>query len=397
MSKTPISDRERASKKKRRVLYVHNSGDLYGASRSLLRLLGVLDRERFEPFVLLPQKGPLLERMEELNVRVFFEPSLAIISRYDSLAKVILWRLPISVFRILRVIRRHQIDLIHSNSGVIISPAVSAKLSRIPHIWHVRESFEEFSGWRWKFYSAFMKKFAARIVCVSDAMARQFADQANVTVIHNGFSLAEFTVDHAALRKDFRARLDIDSSAIAAGCVGRIKLKRKGQEYLIQAGHLLKSRGVMARYLIVGSPYAGNESHLNELKKQACELDLEKETTFLGELTDPKPAYAAMDIFVLPSAQPEPFGGVVMEAMAMGLPVIATNIGGSLDQVVDGATGFLIPPADVEALADKIQLLAGDAELREQFGAAGRERIATTFNLQIMVRKIESVYDSSFA
>jgi glycosyltransferase involved in cell wall biosynthesis len=70
------------------------------------------------------------------------------------------------------------------------------------------------------------------------------------------------------------------------------------------------------------------------------------EVVLTGELADPKPAYAAMDVFVLPSAQPEPFGGVVLEAMAMRRPVVATAIGGSVDQVVDGETGFLVPPGD---------------------------------------------------
>ncbi|MGZ5021759.1 MAG: glycosyltransferase family 4 protein, partial [Chthoniobacterales bacterium] len=194
----------------------------------------------------------------------------------------------------------------------------------------------------------------------------------------------------------FRAAFGIQPDALVVGCIGRIKLRRKGQEYVIQAAHLLKQRGLIARYLIVGSPYTGNEDHVEELKKLTRNLDLDEEIIFTGELEDPKPAYAAMDIFVLPSAQPEPFGGVVMEAMAMSLPVIATNIGGSLDQVAENETGFLISPADATGLAAKIELLARDAALRERMGLASRERIRTTFNLEKMAREIESAYESSF-
>jgi glycosyltransferase involved in cell wall biosynthesis len=406
MTEIPIGDRETPSKENvaprdsraarpKRILYVHSSADIYGASRSLLRLTGALDRNRFEPFVVLPEDGMLKTRLEALGVPTSIEPSLAIISRYERLAATVLHRLPISTIRLLRLIRSLGIDLVHTNSGVIISAAIAAKLAGVPHVWHVRESFEEFRGWRWKFYSAFMRGFAERILCVSHATAAQFSGSPKAIVIHNGFSLGEFSVDANALGREFRQHFNIADNALVIGCIGRIKLKRKGQEYLVQAMHLLKQRAIRVKGLIVGAPYRGNESHLGELKALVRRLDLDEDMTFVGELADPKPAYAAMNIFVLPSAQPEPFGGVVMEAMAMGLPVIATNIGGSLDQVADGTTGFLVPPADPEALAEKLAQLASNPALRDQMGWAGRERIRTNFSLEEMVRRMESVYDSA--
>jgi glycosyltransferase involved in cell wall biosynthesis len=114
---------------------------------------------------------------------------------------------------------------------------------------------------------------------------------------------------------------------------------------------------------------------------------------FTGELRDPRAAYATMDVAVLPSAQPEPFGGVVMEAMCMSMPVVATNVGGSTEQVADGVTGFLVPPADPAALADKLECLVKDAALRKSFGAAGQRRITERFTLTGMVEKIVRIYD----
>jgi len=122
------------------------------------------------------------------------------------------------------------------------------------------------------------------------------------------------------------------------------------------------------------------------------ELKLESSVVLTGELEDTRLAYAAMDVFVLPSAQPEPFGGVVMEAMSMGVPVIATAIGGSLDQVADGVTGFLIPPSDPQALAEKIELLIRDPALRSRMAQAGPERIGQTFSLEGMVQRLERLY-----
>ena len=128
------------------------------------------------------------------------------------------------------------------------------------------------------------------------------------------------------------------------------------------------------------------------MKALARELGLEKAVVFAGELSDPRPAYAALDIFVLPSAQPEPFGGVVLEAMALERPVIATAIGGSSEQVVPEKTGFLIPPADPHALAEKLRTLLTDPALRDRMGRAGRERIAKDLCLDRTVEGITAIY-----
>lgn len=386
--KTP----EETTPARHRILYVHNSADVYGASRSLLRLLTVLDRARFEPTVVLPETGPLAERLEGLGVDIVIDPSLAIISRYTSKFDTLFLRFLPSIWKLWRLIRRRKIALVHTNSGVIFSPAFAAWLARVPHVWHIRESFEEFRGLAWQTYSAYMRTFSDRIISVSNANAAQFSDRRKVVVIHNGFPLQDFPAISDEQRKQARARFGLAEGDVVSGCVGRIKWVRKGQEFLIEAAHLLKKRGLRMKHLIVGSPYVGNESHLDRLRALVHKLDLTEEIIFTGEVQDTTPAYATMDLFVLPSAQPEPFGGVVIEAMAYRLPVIATNIGGSPDQVAEGATGFLVPPADSEAIASKIELLASDPDLRRRLGAAGRERVANLFSLEQMAKKTEMLY-----
>jgi len=228
---------------------------------------------------------------------------------------------------------------------------------------------------------------------VSEAIAAQFSSREKVAVVNNGFDLSEFPQGNTGMRSDFRKTLGISEEDIVAGVVGRIKWVRKGQEYVVRAIGILKTRGVKVWGLIVGTPFPGNEDHLVRLQDLARELGVEDQLIFTGELADPRPAYAGMDIFVLPSAQPEPFGGVVMEAMAMELPVVATRLGGSVDQVADGESGFLVEPANAEDLADKLEVLAKDAGLRGRMGRAGRERIATKFTLDGMVAQIEKLYE----
>lgn len=382
-----------------RVLYVHNSADLYGASRSLVRLMRTLDRQRFDPVVLLPADGPLATQIREAGAQVIIFQGLSVITRdvfRSWKLPFFLLRIPFSILRLSLIFRREKIDLVHTNTGVILSSGPAAWLLGLPHVWHIRDWFQEFRSF-WKWYERYMVCFSQRIIAVSEAVADQFSNRKKVCVINNGFDPEEFLLEDPQLRPQFRQSWKIPPNAVVVGCVGRIKLVRKGQEVLLQAASILKQRGVFAQYLVVGAPFPGNESHLDALEKIVHDSGLTDSVIFTGEIADPRPAYAAMDLFVLPSAQPEPFGGVVMEAMGMGLPVIATQIGGSLEQVADGVTGYLVPPSDPLALADRLEPLLRNPDLRAAMGTAGRLRLAERFTVDGMVAKIVAVYDSCHA
>jgi glycosyltransferase involved in cell wall biosynthesis len=383
---------EATAAKRLRILYVHNSADIYGASRSLVRLLSTLDRRRFEPSVVLPADGPLKSRIENLQVKVFVDSSLAIIDRYTPWLRLFCYRFPISVWLLYRLIREEQIDLVHTNTAIIFSPGLAAMFAGVPHVWHVRESFDEFRSGLWKIYSTYMRMASNKIICVSNAIAKQFRDRQRVIVVHNGFSLEEFAVDQPRLRREFRQQFNINETDFVVACIGRIKWRRKGQEFLVRSAAILRDAGRPVTLVIVGQPWPGNEDHLVRLRALISELGLQDRVVFTGELPDARPAFAASDVFALPSAQPEPFAGVVMEAMCMGKPVVATAIGGSLDQVVDGETGYLVQPANPDALAEKILVLIADPALRRQMGEAGMERVRTHFALQAMVERLEAVY-----
>ncbi|HMP82020.1 MAG TPA: glycosyltransferase [Verrucomicrobiota bacterium] len=379
-----------------RVLHVHNSADIYGASRSLLRLLTAIDRRRFQPLVVLPETGVLKEKLEAAGVEVLVQPGLSIITRpvFKSW-RILLFMLqfPVSAYRLRRLIRQRGVELVHTNTGVVVSSALAARLAGVPHVWHIRDWFQEF-GAVWPIYSRYIVGGSKKVVCVSNAIAGQFPPGEKLTVIHNGFSLDEFRVPAESLRAEFRARHGLGEGFVV-GCVGRIKLVRKGQEELVRAMGMLKRRGRELRAVIVGAPFPGNEPHLEELHRLARELDVADRIVFTGEMPDPRPAYAAMDVLAMTSAQPEPFGGVVMEAMSMGVPVIATNIGGSLDQVAEGETGLFVPPADAKALAAAIEQLMDDAPLRSRMGRAAVRRIETKFSLSEMVRRLEDLFTNA--
>jgi glycosyltransferase involved in cell wall biosynthesis/ADP-heptose:LPS heptosyltransferase len=378
----------------RRVLHVHNSADIYGASRSLLRLIRTMDREKFKPLVVLPEEGLLKKLIEAQGVEVVLHPGLSIITRraFHSWRMLLFFlRFPLSVFFLWRLIRKRKIEFVHTNTGVIVSPALAAKLAGVPHLWHMRDWFQEFRSF-WPTFSWYVEAMSDRVVAVSNAVADQFTPREHVTVIHNGFSPEEFDVPREHWRTELRNRFGLNGQFVV-GCVGRIKLVRKGQEVLIRATAVLKKRGLNIKSLIVGAPFTGNESHLAQLQSLVRELGVEENVVFTGELADPRVAYSAMDMLAMTSAQPEPFGGVVMEAMSMGLPVVATDIGGSLDQVVDGVTGFFVPPGEPVALADAIEKLMRDPQLHQRMGRAAVKRIEQDFSLKEMTRKIEGIYE----
>ena len=379
----------------KRVLYIHNSADRYGASRSLVRLLRALPRPAWEAVVVLPEDGPLRAELASAGAEIRVMKGLGVITR----PAVATWggrmrfgpRVLRSAAALARLMSRARIDLVHTNTGVIVSAGLAARLARRPHVWHVRDWFQEFQG-VWPAYASYMCWSADQIIAVSKAVASQFPASAGVTVINNGFSLDEFALpapDAAAL---FRARHGL-GDAFVVGCVGRIKAVRKGQEVLVEALALLAAQGRRPRCVIIGAPSPGNETHLVALGELIEARGLSSQVALIGEIPDARWAYPALDVLVLPSAQPEPFGGVVMEAMAMGVPVIATAVGGSVEQVADGETGLLVPAGDPAALAQAIARLMDDPALRRRMAAAGPVRIREHFDLGQMVARIVAVYE----
>jgi glycosyltransferase involved in cell wall biosynthesis len=151
---------------------------------------------------------------------------------------------------------------------------------------------------------------------------------------------------------------------------------------LVQAAALLGDRFPELRYLIVGSVAPGNEDHLYCLKQLIQANALEDKIIFAGDITDIRNVYAAVDVTVVPSIQPEPFGCVVMESMAQGTPVIGSRCGGIPEQIVDLETGMLFEPGNAVELAEALSLLIRNRTLRETMGQAGQERCREVFQMR---------------
>ena len=376
------------------ILFVHNVSDLYGASRSLLRLSGALVRDGHRVYVILPEPGPLAEALRDCGAEVTVQPGLTMITRQNSrtlsgLVRLAMGLLP-SVMEIWAVIRRAKVQLVHTNTALILSPGLAALLARRPHIWHIREFFTDYPR-LWPYHQVLMKALSARVIAVSEAVAQQFRSPSGVSVIPNGFPREEFDSVPLERGDDFRKRFGFQQEVLVA-VVGRIKWRRKGQEVLVAAAALLRDQFPNARFLLIGSPFPGNEEHLVRLQELIQDLKLADRVTITGDVSDIKGAYRGIDISVLTSVDPEPFGGVVIEAMAMGKPVIGTRIGGTTEQIADGVTGLLVAPGDAEQLADALRKLLTAAELREAMGRSGRSRFLERFEFAPFYGRIIELY-----
>ncbi len=225
-----------------RVLFVHNSGDLYGASRSLLRLLPRLQAGGEEVLALLAEDGPLRRLLEVRGIEVSVDPSISIITRQRSSPVRLAWLaagLPLSASRIARFALDRHVDLVHTNTGVILSPALAARRAGIPHVWHIRDSFHEFQR-AWPVHARYILALSRRVIAVSSAIAAQFPTSPKMTVVHNGIALEEFDGDFSYPAEELRRRHRLGGVPVI-GCVGRIKLRRKGQEHLLAAAARLRA------------------------------------------------------------------------------------------------------------------------------------------------------------
>nr|WP_321983551.1 glycosyltransferase family 4 protein [uncultured Lichenicoccus sp.] len=300
--------------------------------------------------------------------------------------------------RLARLIRREGVDLVHARSRAPAWSAwLAARRTRTAFVttWH--GAYSEDLPFKHR-YNAIMAR-GERVIAISRFVAgRLQADYAvgedRLRIIPRGADLAMF--DPSAIRGDRLHALASDWSlpfgARVIMLAGRIT-PWKGHELLLQALARLPADAPPWVCVLVG-PRQREGSHANALLAQAHELGLMKRLRFAGHCDDMPAAYALADIVVVPSLKPEPFGRVVIEAQAMGRPVLVAGHGGAMETVEDGVSGTVFPPGDVGALAQALgRLLALDPGEREALAFRARTHVAEHYGLPAMQRSTLAVYD----
>jgi len=229
-----------------------------------------------------------------------------------------------------------------------------------------------------------------RVIAVSEATGRfhrtyNFVRRTRLDVIHNFVDYRRFAAVDENKRALVRAGFGVAPASLLIGSIADV-IREKGLIHLVRA--LLPVRRVVpaARLLVVGGRSA---SYRAEIERAADQLGVASMITWAGWRSDVADIMQALDVFVLPSLE-ENFPLVIAEAMAAGLPVVATAVGGVPECVSAGETGVLVPPADADALADALIGLLRDASLRRRLGEAAQERVRRLFAPEVQVPRIEA-------
>ncbi|GMV99795.1 MAG: hypothetical protein AMXMBFR84_09340 [Candidatus Hydrogenedentota bacterium] len=231
------------------------------------------------------------------------------------------------------------------------------------------------------------------VITVSDHMKRRILKgptrPERIHVIHTGLGIK--ALESNGSRNEFRASLGIPEDACVVGTVSRVSIE-KGHTHLIDAVHHVQGAHPNVYLLIIGDgPVRA------DLQAQARELGLEHRVVFPGWVQHLPDALAAMDLFAQPSVQQEGLPTAILEAEAAGLPIIASDIGGSRETIEPGVTGVLTPPGDALAIAAAIERLAADPARRREMGDAARRRIETHFSLDRMIQQVDHTYGAALA
>jgi glycosyltransferase involved in cell wall biosynthesis len=370
MLQTSLADstariRNGAAPRRLRIAHVAPGLQLGGLEKLLVEFARHADRSAFELFfVSLSERGPLAEAIEacgwpvaSLNARPGLRPRL--------------------VLRLAGLFRQWNIDVVHThNNGPLIYAATAARLARIPGVVHTRHGQSSRASRRQTALVRLVARLAERIVCVSDDSLRLSVEQGiparKLCRVWNGIDLEQFAYTGPQPRGP-------------AVLVARLS-PEKDIATLLRAVALVVP-GEPAFQLEI----AGDGACLAELQRLASELGIAENVRLLGLVHDVPALLARASLFVLPSLT-EGISLTLLEAMARGLPVVATRVGGNAEVVLDGETGFLIPTGSPAVLAEKILLLWRDPERARRLGQAGRERVERFFNVRAMVGAYEDLY-----
>jgi glycosyltransferase involved in cell wall biosynthesis len=381
------------------ILFVHHANDMYGADIGLLHSIKSLDRQKYSPIVILPSDMPtgmLSTELDRLGVEYHFAHLGILRRKYLTLRAII--PLTIDLLRgvayVRSTARKRCAAMVYTNTFVTVSGAVGGRLAGVPVLWHIREILTMPRPVRWLLYKM-LNLCADRVVCISKAVRDNVLKEApnlesKSVVVYNAVTVAgnNGTRQDIGLREELRVPKDVP----LVGMVGRIS-HWKGQEILAQAAALVLQSYPEAHFVAVGSYFADESHYLEQLKSSIGSLELEERFHLVDYRSNVTDVYRALDIFVLPSIKPEPFGRVTVEAMAQGRAVIATNHGGSVELIEHGVTGMLVPPADPKSLAAAIELLLDDRPLRERMGHAAASYAKENFGLPGHEKQMRAVVD----
>ncbi|WP_190920173.1 glycosyltransferase family 4 protein [Paenibacillus sabuli] len=377
----------------RRIAFYNHTSDVSGAEISLLLTAGAL--QRAEPLLLAPE-GELLRRAREAGLACMpLASHRARLSRNPLRLLGGALGMARAGLRLALAVRRARADAIHANSlraGLMASAYVW--LHRRPVLWHVRDMPP--GGWIGRAIRGVAALTTSGIIGISEpvlAGMRSARLQGRLHLVHNGVALQPMD---ASRREHYRMRLRDELGAagetMVAAIIGQIAPWKRQRDALLAAAELVR-QGHDLQLWVVGEPKfrAENRAYDAELRQLARELGIAERVRFTGHRDDVDQLCCAIDLLLLCSDH-EPFGRVLIEAMAQERPVVATRAGGVPEVVEDGGCGLLYAVGDVAGLTAAADLLLRDPELRRELGRRGAARVQARFTIAGTAKRVERIY-----
>lgn len=355
-----------------------------GMKNHLLGLLKHLDRNKFEPVVLMPGDSDFEERLKELNVRFY---RLEINDTINPLQDIA------SVVKLRRLLKKINPDLIHihGNKTALIG-RIAAKGIGAPVIVTVHNFLKESKNRIFWIVARFVEKFFSnwsdKIICVSKALEESLVDsfgipEGKIKHIPNSLDLESWNENADKVKA--RQKFGFVNGYKYVGLVGRL-VGFKGHKYAIDA-----MPGILGSSPDVRLVIAGDGPDREKLMSLSEKLGLRDKVYFKGHVDNMHEMYNAFDYFLFPSVN-EPFGIAVLEAMASRLPIVAADSGGVSEILKDGETALMVKPADSDDITEKMTRLIGDEKLASNLSENAKKEVVDKYSIKNMVNETVAVY-----
>jgi len=368
----------------KKIAYVHgNSNNLFGQEIVLLNIAKGINGYNLEPIVVLPEDGIFADALRNEGITV----KLIKLSRFRKRNP-----LPfiITLIKLYNFIRREGIDIIHT-SGLYPNQycSIVAKLARIPCICHVHSTI-----YSKREIKNSLLKFSNLTIAVSNGVREKIAeagiDEANIRLVYNGIQPFKYKIEEAKVAK-IKDDFGLAKNYKIIGQIGQIT-ERKGIIYFIRMAEIVVKHMQNVRFLLIGDDKY-QPGYMEEMKELSNRLFLKDYIIFTGFRNDIPELITSLDVLTL-SSLIEGFGIVLIEAMMLSKPVIATDIPGVNEVVENGTNGILVPARDYVAMANSALTLLTDKELAGRLINNAKKKVLTEFTLDKQISEITNIYET---
>lgn len=369
---------------------------MYGADKVMFDLIRTLDKTKFKPYVVLPTNGILVDSLRNEGVNVTVMPYPIMRRKYFNPKGIIQYGLGLIKYgrKLSEFAQEKSIDVVHTNTSAVLEGCRVSRICHIPQLWEIHEIIIS-PKVMYKITSWLIAKYSTITIAVSKAVQQHLYDSGyfkidSIRVIYNGVDANRFNpiTETTHLKQEW----NIPENDLVIGMIGRVN-RWKGQNDLLQAANILLAKYTNLYVAFVGSAFEGEEWREQELKEKISQSAYKDRIIFSGYRKDIECVHNLFDIFVLPSTNPDPLPTVVLEAMSCGKPIVGYRHGGICEMVQDGYNGLLADVNNPKDLADKIDKLLSNNELRKAMGEHSRSRLLEKFSFESYVNNFSNVYE----